>query len=118
MTFSTWAALSVIKLPAPLVGLGLGITFVALSLLFYGFTMIKRSANPAIGLGLSMMGIGVYFLSSLILPAKIEEAKGIYGSFLTEGNNIDMNNAIGVSALLFTALIIGYFANKRQEVKE
>lgn len=118
MTFSTWAALSVIKLPAYIVGLGLGITFAALSLLFYGFTRLKRSANPAIGLGLSMVVIGLYFLASLILPAKIEEAKGIYGSFLTEGNNIDMNNGIGVFTLLFTALIIGYFANKRQEVKE
>lgn len=118
MTFSTWVALRAIKLPAYIVGLGLGITFVALSLLFYGFTRLKRSANPDIGLGLSMLVIGIYFLASLIFSAKIEEAKGIYGSFLTEGNNIDMNNGIGVFTLLFAALIIGYFANKRQEVKE
>ncbi len=126
MTFSTWAALSVIKLPAILIGLGLGIVFISLSLAFY-FSLKLLTLNSSlitqkIGLGLGMIAIGLYFISSLILPAKIEEAKGIYRSFLTEGNNIYLNNSIGVFALLFVALVIGYFVNKksipRLEVKK
>ncbi|MDP3049528.1 MAG: DUF2162 domain-containing protein [Thermodesulfovibrionales bacterium] len=118
MTFSTWAALNVIKLPAYIVGLGLGIVFVGLSLLFLGITRFKSSMSPRISLGLSMMCIGIYFMASLVLPAKIEEARGTYQSFLTEGANIDMNNSIGVFAILFVAFVIGYFANKKVEVKQ
>jgi predicted transporter len=118
MTFSTWAALSVIKLPAYIVGLVLGIVFVGLSLLFLGITRLKSSISPRISLGLSMMGIGIYFMASLVLPAKIEEARGMYQSFLTEGSNIALNNSIGVFALLFVALVIGYLTNKKREVKK
>lgn len=118
MTFSTWAALNVIRLPAYIVGLGLGIVFVGLSLLFLGITRFKSSMSPRISLGLSMMGIGIYFMASLVLPAKIEEARGMYQSFLTEGANIGMNNSIGVFAILFIAFVIGYFANKKVEVKQ
>lgn len=122
MTFSTWAALNVIKLPAILIGLGLGIVFILLSLAFY-FSLKLLTLNSSlitqkIGLGLSMIAIGLYFISSLILPAKIEEARGIYRSFLTEGSNIDLNNSIGVFALLFVALVIGYLTNKKREVKK
>lgn len=113
MTFSTWAALSVIKLPAYIVGLGLGIVFVGLSLLFFGITRLKSSMSPRISLGLSMMGIGIYFIASLVLPAKIEEARGVYQSFITEKVNIDITNSIGVFAILFVAFAIGYFANKK-----
>jgi predicted transporter len=118
MTFSTWAALSVIKLPAAFVGLGLGITFAVLSLLFFAFTKLKDSERPEAALGLSMMAIGIYFIASLFLPAKIEEARGMYQSFLTEGSNIALNNGIGVFALLFVALVIGYLTNKKREVKQ
>ena len=120
MTFSTWAALSVVKLPVPLIGLGLGTIFVILALLFYFFLkLVVRNSSlitQRLGLGLSLIGIGLYFLASLFLPAKIEEAKGMYSSFLTGDSNIDLNNSIGVFALLFVALVIGYLTNKKQEV--
>ena len=122
MTFSTWAALNVFKFPAYLVGLGLGIVFIVLSLAFYFslklFTSHFSLVTPRVGLGLSMIAIGFYFIASLYLPAKIEEARGMYQSFLTEGANIDMNNSIGVFAILFVAFVIGYFANKKVEVKQ
>ena len=122
MTFSTWAALNVFKFPAYLVGLGLGIVFIVLSLAFYFslklFTIHFSLVTPRVGLGLSMIAIGFYFIASLYLPAKIEEARGMYQSFLTEGANIDMNNSIGVFAILFVAFVIGYFANKKVEVKQ
>jgi predicted transporter len=122
MTFSTWSALNVIKLPSALVGLGLGIVFILLSSGIY-FLLKLITHHPSlitqkIGLGLSMMGIGLYFIASLFLPAKIEEAKGVYQSFVAESGNIDINHGIGVFALLFVALVIGYLMNKNREVKK
>jgi len=116
MTFSTWAALGVIKLPSLIVGIGLGLIFALLTLAIVGLTRIKQTSSQ-ISLGLSMIAIGFYFLASLYLPAKIEEAKGVYRSFIPDGNNVDMSNGIGMFVLLFLSLIIGYFAHKRMEVK-
>lgn len=118
MTFSTWAALSVIKLPSLIVGIGLGVIFALLTLAIVGLTRIKQTSSPEISLGLGMIAIGFYFMASLYLPAKIEEAKEVYKSFLTEGSNIALNNSIGVFALLFVALVIGYLTNKKREVKK
>jgi len=114
MAFSTWAALNAVKLPPPLVGLGLGVIFTALSLLFFGLTRGRSSAPPRINLGLSMIGIGLYFIASLFLSAKIEEAKGMYSSFLTEGNTISAGDTAGILALIFAAMLIGYFMNKQK----
>ncbi|MEW6410493.1 MAG: DUF2162 domain-containing protein [Nitrospirota bacterium] len=117
MTFSTWAALSVIKLPAPIVGLGLGIVFVTLSLLFFfSLKLITRHSSlitSQVGLGLSMIGIGLYFLASLFLPVKIEEAKNVYRSFISEDKGTALSDSAGVLIVLFVAVLIGFFANKR-----
>lgn len=118
MIFSTWVALSVIKLPFLIVGIGLGVIFALLTLAIVGLTRIKQTSSPEISLGLGMIAIGFYFMASLYLPAKIEEAKGVYKSFLTEGSNIALNNSIGVFALFFVALVIGYLTNKKREVKK
>ena len=118
MTFSTWAALSVIKLPPVAVGIGLGIVFALLTLAVIGLARVRKASSPEISLGLSMISIGLYFILSLYLPAKIEEARGMYQSFLTESANIDMNNSIGVFAILFVVFVIGYFANKKMEVEK
>lgn len=122
ITFSTWAALKVIKLPALVVGLGLGIIFIILSLLTYFFirvfTLKSTHLNKRIALGLSMIGIGLYFLTSLFLPAHIEAAKSIYQSFATEGSNIALSDHIGVFLLLLAAMLIGFWGNKRREVSE
>jgi predicted transporter len=118
MTFSTWALLSVIKLPAYLVGLSLGFGFISLSLLVLGLIKIKKSGFSPVSLGLSMVAIGGYFIGSLIVPAKIEEAKKVYQNFLAEGSNFSIKDNIYVLGLLFIALIIGYFSNKRLEVRK
>ncbi len=118
MTFSTWSALSVIKLPPLVVGIGLGIAFALLTLAVVGFARLSKASSPNISLGLSMITIGLYFILSLYLPAKIEEAKGMYQSFLVEGGNTDMNNSIGVLVTLFIAFVIGYLANKKMEAKK
>lgn len=122
ITFSTWAALNVFKFPAYLVGVGLGIVFIALSLAFY-FSLklfIRHSSlvTPKVGLGLSLIAIGFYFIASLFLPAKIEEAKSVYFSFVDKGCIIDFNNTIGALLIFFIALLIGYFSHVRKEVKK
>ncbi len=120
--FSTWAALQVIKLPAWVVGLGLGATFIILSLLIYlcvkRFTLKSTRLNQRIGLGLSMIAIGLYFLTSLFLPAQIEAAKSIYQSFITEGGGMALGDHIGVFLLLLAAVLVGFLVNKRREVSE
>ncbi len=116
MTFSTWTALSVIKFPAALVGLGLGIVFVLLTLAVVGLTRFKQTSNPEISLGLGMIAIGLYFISSLFLPRKIEEAKAVYQSFLSEGMGIDAGNMAGVIIILILAGLVGYLTNLKKEV--
>jgi len=122
ITFSTWAALQVIKLPAWVVGLGLGAAFISLSLLVYLciklFTLKTTLVNQRIGLGLSMLAIGLYFLTSLFLPAQIEAAKSIYQSFSTEGGSMALSDHLGVFLLLLAALVVGFLVNKRREVSE
>jgi predicted transporter len=122
ITFSTWAALNVFKFPAYLVGVGLGIVFIVLSLAFYFslklFTRHSSLVTPKVGLGLSLIAIGFYFIASLFLPAKIEEAKSVYFSFVDKGCIIDFNNTIGALLIFFIALLIGYFSHVRKEVKK
>lgn len=113
MIFSTWTALGVIKLPAILVGVGLGTCFAALVLLFLFLARSGRSENPDITLGLAMTAIGLYFVASLVLPAKIEEAKNMYGSFLETAGKTDNAGMLGVLLTLLIALLIGYFIGER-----
>jgi hypothetical protein len=109
-------------LPALVVGLGVGIIFIILSLLVYFFlrlfTLNSPLLNKRIALGLSMIGIGLYFLTSLVIPAHIEAARAIYQSFVTEGSNIALSDHIGVFLVLLAAMLIGFWGNKRREVSE
>lgn len=114
MTFSTWSALSVIALPPALVGLLLGTTFVALSLVLSKGVRLRQSGRSGTGLGMGMIGIGLYFITSLYLPAKIEEARGIYSSFAGEGNNLPVNDMLGMAVVLSAAFIAGYLLFARQ----
>ena len=116
MTFSTWAALNVVKIHAVLVGLGLGIVFVLLTLAIVGLTRLKQTSNSEISLGLVMITIGLYFISALFLPQKIEEAKGVYQSFLSEGTEIDAGSIAGVIIILMVAGLVGYLINLKKEV--
>jgi len=102
--------------------LGLGATFIILALLIYLciklFTLKSTRLNQRIGLGLSMMAIGLYFLTSLFLPAYIEGAKSMYQSFLTESGGMALSDHLGVFLLLLAALLIGFLVSKRREVSE
>jgi len=115
MAFSTWSALNVIKLPPHLVGFGLGAAFAVLTLLFL---FLARSSGkpeqPASALGLVMIAIGLYFVASLVIPAKIEAAKTVYASFVGKDPPVDYANTAGVLCLLIIAMIIGYFGKRRE----
>ncbi len=118
ITFSVWAGINAIKLPSYLVGLGLGLVFTSLSLIFMGITRLRSSISPHINLGLSMIGIGIYFLMSLIVPAKIEEAKGVYESFLYKNTSFALKDVGGVLTIMLIAMLIGFFVYKRLENRE
>lgn len=121
MTFSTWTAQGVIRLPALVVGLGLGAAFIVLSSAVCFLSRISARRSPSArqetGLGLAMAGIGFYFIASLVLPAKIEEAKAVYRSFTADGSVIPGNDTIGVLLLLLAAVMIGFFTNHRPAVR-
>lgn len=53
--------------------LGIGIIILGISIIKF-----KKFANLYIVIGFSMIAIGLYLLTSLFLPAKIEEAMGMY----------------------------------------
>ena len=114
MVFSTWTALNVIRLPAILVGVGLGTCFAALVLLFLFLARSGRSENPDAALGLAMIAIGLYFFASLQIPAKIEEARGVYASFIDRGAALVHADTIGVFLLLIVALLAGYFIRQKE----
>lgn len=109
MVFSTWAALTVIRLPALLVGLGLGTVFAVLSLLFLFFARAGKTERPETSLGLVMIAVGLYFALSLALPAKIEAARGMYSSFAEKNYFPVQTDAAFVLLLLAAAVAAGYF---------
>ena len=117
MTFSTWAALSVIKLPAVFVGGGIGLSFAALTLLFLFFARFGKSKSPETSLGLAMITVGLYYVAALFLPAKIEEARGIYASFADKVVATDHAHIIGVLFILLFAMLIGYFGKQKEYKK-
>jgi len=121
MMFSIWSALNVFKVSPALVGLGLAIAFILLVLTVH-FSLKLIAINSSlisqnIGLGLSMIAIGFYFIASLFIPAKIEEAKAVYHSFASNSINISFEHTIGVLLLLSTASIMGFLSNKKLELK-
>ena len=117
MTFSTWTALGAIKLPAALVGIGMGLSFAVLTILFLALARSGKSEYPEASLGLTMIAIGLYFVAALLLPAKIEEAKGVYASFVDKGGMVDHTNTIGVLIVLLIAMFIGYLTKQKEYKK-
>jgi|UniRef100_A0A7C5AMY4 predicted transporter len=118
--FSTWAALQIFRWPSWTVGLGLGLSFVVLTLAAgVVLRLLNRRAtllSRTYGLALSLVGIGAYFLASLFLPAQIDAAKGIYQSFATENGGPSVSDQAGVFAVLVIALLLGFVLRRKPEV--
>jgi predicted transporter len=111
MTFSTWAALNSIKQPPLLLGLCLGLIFSILVLLVTTLSRI-RAKRSSVSLGMAMIVVGLYFVLSLFLPAKIEAARGMYSSFASDVQAPAGQDAAGVLAFLIILLVAGFFAGK------
>ncbi len=113
MTFSTWAALKAIPQPPLLLGLYLGLAFSGLTLLVMVVFKVRSRSMPKTSLGLAMIVVGLYFVFSLFLPAKIEAAKGMYASFINENQVPTGHDATGTLVFIIVLLLVGFFARKK-----
>lgn len=121
MVFSIWSFLNIVQWHAFLVGLTLGIIFIFLSLFVYFLLRITISQveqeNQKIWLGLSMIALGLYFIALLYIPAKIEEAKGIYNSFIVNGlSGVDRKQYFFVFFLLIISSVAGFITNRKKRI--
>ena len=114
MTFSTWAALQALPLLPWGVGLVMGGVFSGMTLLVMAVVRARSQSTSTPSLGLAMITIGLYFIASLILPTKVEQAKGMYSSFIKELQPVATNGSGGVILLAFLsiALLTGFFILK------
>jgi predicted transporter len=114
VVFSTWTALEITELPPLPVGLGLGVAFVFLSSVLHLSVWLRGRGgtdhSSRFALGLTMMAVGAYFLGSLVLPAKIQQARQIHGTFVANNAEIESAAGWGVWALLAGVVILGYLA--------
>jgi predicted transporter len=111
MAFSTWAALQALPLLPWGVGLVMGGVFSVMTLLIMAAVRARSQRSSTPSLGLAMITIGLYFIASLLLPGKVEQAKGMYGSFLKELQPAAANSSGGIIllVLLSVALLTGFF---------
>jgi predicted transporter len=114
IAFSTWSALTVVKLPPLLVGAGLGVVFSVLALTFLALARFGKSDHPQASLGLAMIAVGLYFIASLFVPAKIEAARAVYESFSAAGPPGIRTDPAGIGLLFFIAVLIGYFSKQKE----
>jgi predicted transporter len=112
MTFTTWAALGVIKQPPLLLGLSLGLAF-SLMVLLVTLVCNVRTARSLVPLGLAMIVVGLYFIGSLFLPAKIETARALFTAATNEGPAPLGQDGLGVLAFLIVLLLAGYLAGNK-----
>jgi len=107
--YSTWAASSIVKINPFLTGIGMGVIFISVSFMFFIIARIQRNREPSVSLGLSMIGIGLYFLAALIIPSKIEEGKQVFYYFVSDNKNIIiLQDLFGVILILSAAFLAGF----------
>ncbi|HPX61890.1 MAG TPA: DUF2162 domain-containing protein [Deltaproteobacteria bacterium] len=116
MVFSTWAALNSVKLTPLWLGLCLGLAFSAMALLVAFSARMRSGGMPQTSLGMAMITVGLYFVGSLFLPAKIEEAKKMYHSFVNETPKLSSGDTTGVMVLMLILLLVGFWASRKREV--
>jgi predicted transporter len=112
MTFSIWAALNAVKLPPLLTGLCLGSAFALMALLVALVAQSRSGAASETSLGMAMIVVGLYFIASLFLPAKIEAARGMYSSFIHENSMTHSVDGAGVLTFVLFLALVGFWAGK------
>lgn len=118
MTFSIWSALNVFKWHPVWVGLAVGAVFAVFSLIIYllikAIPHSQSSLTQEVRLGLAMIVVGIYFIASLYIPAKIEEAQLAYRAFLSDTQLVDINQQLGMLGLLALFFMVGFFIFRPQ----
>lgn len=118
MTFSIWSALNVIKWHPMWVGLSVGAVFVVFSLIIYFLIKASHRSQSTftqeVRLGLAMIAVGIYYIASLHIPAKVEEARLAYSAFLTDTQVVDSSQQLGVLGLMALFFVVGFFIFRPQ----
>ncbi len=112
MTFSIWAALNVVRLPPLLTGFCLGIAFALMALVVALIARPRSAASSETSLGMAMILVGLYFIASLFLPAKIEAARGMYSSFLHENGMTHGHDTTGVLFFVLFLALVGFVTGR------
>jgi len=107
MSFSVVTFLSATQVPPYLVGLGLGLAFALFSLVFFLIVRIRAKEFKLATLGLAMIGVGAYLSLSFVVPEKIEEAKRVYKTFVSE-ELFFSPYALYILLILFLAFLFGF----------
>lgn len=115
MTCSIWAALNAVKLPPLLTGFCLGSAFALMALLVALIARPRSGAASETSLGMAMIVVGVYFIASLFLPDKIEAARGMYRSFISENSIARSSDATGVMIFILLLVLAGYWAGRSRK---
>jgi len=116
MSFSVAVFLSATQLPPYLVGFGLGLAFTLFSLVFFFIVKIWAKEFKLATLGLTMIGVGAYLSLSFIVPEKIEEAKKIYKTFVSE-ELFFPPYALYILLILFLAFLFGFLFKPQRKIK-
>lgn len=112
MTFTTWAALNAIKQPPLLLGLYLGLAF-SLMVLLVTIACKVRTDRSLVPLGMAMIVVGLYFVGSLFLPAKIEAARALFSSAANDNQIPIGQDGLGVLVFLIFLLLTGFIAGNK-----
>jgi predicted transporter len=112
---SVSSALTVLKAPPLIVGLAMGLFFVIFAAGLAFILKPKEQDSADISLGLSMLGIALYFAGSLFIPRKIEEARLAYQSFSSSSSIIDTTQSTGVLVLFLVVFALGFLIYRDNE---
>ena len=112
---SVSSALTVLKAPPLIVGLAMGLFFVIFAAGLAFILKPKEQDSADISLGLSMLGIALYFAGSLFIPRKIEEARLAYQSFSASSSTIDTTQSTWVLVLSLVTFALGFLLYRDSE---
>ncbi len=113
IVFSTWALQSATGWNGTIVALILGAGFSLISLMPRLIVRVAQISVSSPNLGLIMLAIGTYFIVSIFVPAKVEEAKHIYEIFLVENQTIIITEAVKTLLIVSLPFFGGLFLSKR-----
>lgn len=112
---SVSSGLTVLKASPLAVGLVMGLIFVGLAGAFAVAFKPKNEESADVPLGLAMIGISIYFIGSLFIPQKIEDARLAYQSFSASSSNLDTTQSTGVLVMFVIIFALGFLLYKDTE---